>query len=864
MMAVVPFSEASTMLSSSFEPVESHVPGFGVAADLAPPVSAIAGVDGQGSRPVARLRSERGYEFDFVENEITLITDDPAELAELQSRWPSSVLFDVPLGDPSDASGATRLYLLSIDASGADVSSIGEDLAGLGQNLFGAHEVSSEAALELLAVVAGERRRYGLRVGLNAIVPPSAIDRRQSLEAGIGVELTDSVGSLAFTYAPDAFTWPYAKREAASPSGYDRPLDTGAADAVRAVLRAGGLGNRVPVTIFDAGFYPNEDFPPYSLIGPAREDNPWPCSGADAPPAPGTICAAHGTHVVLSGFARANNDFATFAPGGEVADLQLVQSPARDVGSIVRYIRDAIGAVVSDPPRIVNISASSAVPAGLCFAVCEPLDELIKVLRDNGIVVVASAGNADIDVDATDEFIGVVFEEAAIIPCELDEVLCVGATTAFQTIRAEEYSNFGTAGGDGNSVDLFAPGDVYSVDAEAADVINGVGAVGDLQNVIRGTSFAAPFTAGTLALTMAANPSLPADAAVGCLLGTAFRPFPGGEFRSINALGAVSCALGNTHPFVEITTPSERETFFRGTEDLLVTAFADDYEDGSALPVDWTSSLDGFLGSGIAGETLGIYASPDLTAGEHDLCVEATDAGGRSDSDCVTVRILNVNPEATIQQPNNFATFFQSDEINLAVDFVDPDGSGSPTIEWWVYSVDIPVDSRPDTPTATGPAPSVSASGYAPGDYLVDVRVEDSDGGFDTDYVRITIDEDPENLPPTVTITSPEPGATESGAPDDPATFLVEATAEDHEDGPIPFEQIEWWISKAGGLFEPVELRPLTLCLTICITSYFLDVTPLPGVTETEITIQGRVEDSEGEPNRARNTEVTVVVTQLI
>lgn len=858
-------ANASTMFNSSFEPIESLVPSIGVNTSLAPPLDEVPGLEGQPPRPIARFSYDigSGGRFDFVANEVYLISDDPAELDELQSRWPATVLLDDPLGNPDDPGDTTRLYLLRVDASGADTSRVEEDFAVLGLNLLGTNEVSSEAALELLAMVASERTSYGLRVGINAILAPDDYDLRVSEESDAGVALAD--GPLTFGYDPNAFTWPFLKREAISPSDFDFPLDTGAADAVRAVAAAGRLHRSVPVTIFDAGFYPNKDFPPYTIIGPARRQNDWPCSGSDSPPAPGSNCATHGTHVVLTGFGRSDNQFGTFAPGGAVADLQLIQSPsiAGDLDSFVRYARRALGALTADPPRIINISAGATIPGEACLFVCEPLDEVVKILRSEGVVIVSSAGNAGLDVDRTEEFcfgfICVEEEADAFIPCETEGVLCIGATTSFRSVRTG-YSNFGSSGDDGNSVDLYAPGNLYSVDALAADVVNET-PNDDLQAVF-GTSYAAPFSAGVLALTMAANPALTTDEAVACLLGTAFRPFAAApDYRSINALGAVSCALGDTHPFVSIRTPVSGSSFVRGQRNLPLLAQGDDYEDGTRLPVRWTSSIDGELADGTTGVSsdIGIRG---LTAGEHEICAEVSDAGGRSDSDCVTVRILNAEPEAIILQPNEGASFFQSDEIILEADVQDLDDSGSHRFEWKICEQFF----CPETPDATGRSARVPASPYEPGRYLVELRVVDDDGAHDFTVARINIKEDPPNLPPTVTITSPESGAT--SGPNDPNSFLVEATAEDPEDGSIPFSEIEWWISREDGPFEQVELRALTLCtgppFNICNTLHYLDVEPVAGKVETEITIQGRVTDSAGQPNNAENSEVTVFVQQLI
>lgn len=863
-LSVLPLAaQDETVYRSSFE--NNEVLNVVVDPGLVPLIDSQPGFDGGPPRPLALMQSAfgDGYAFHFVENEIYLITDDPQDLVDFQGRWPSTVLMEVDLDVLDTGATQDRLYLLSVDAAAADPARIRQELEGLIPTLVGDYSVSTETALRLLALAAIEIGDHGLRVGINPVLQTDTLSRRSVQEAVFGDNI--SAGSLVYPYDRNAFAWPFSKRENQFPSSYSRPLNTGAAEAVRVVGAAGRLTRNVRVMIADAGFFPNEDYPPYDIIGGLRGENPVGCG--DGPPAPGTVCAAHGTHVALTGFARVDNAFGTFGPGGEVADLLLLQSPSLDLAGFVNYLIDGVRAFAANPPDIVNISAGESIPGGWCFLACEPLDLLVGILRSNGVVVVASAGNNNYDVDATDRFCFIAcveFEEAAVIPCELDGVLCVGASTSFQTFRTS-YSNFGTSGSDGNSVDLYAPGNLYSVDAESADEANPV--PDDRLQIITGTSFAAPMTSGVLALTMAANPAQTAIQAESCLLNNAFRPAAGSSsFLAINAVGSVSCAMGGSHPFVDLLTPLASQVFLRGAELLRLFANADDYEQGTALTIQWTSSRNGNLGSSAPGAPFD-RSLLGLQLGNHQICANVTDASGRNALDCVNIEVRSSPPSASILQPSASASYFVSSSITLVASSSDLDGP-DPTganVRWYLARSGQAFGA----PVATGLNAILPGGSRTPGDYLVKLEVTDSDGETVERFRSIFIEEDPSNLTPEVTITSPAPNETRvyNGVP---VRFGVVATANDVEDGSIPFSHIQWSIRTNNGPSQPVTLQFFDFCITppiglpVCNRIYYLDLLPAGSSVSTRFDLKGTVQDSSGQTNETSNGRVTFFITQLI
>jgi subtilisin family serine protease len=233
-----------------------------------------------------------------------------------------------------------------------------------------------------------------------------------------------------------------------------------------------GSGRGVTVYVFDGGV--STEHP--QLVGRVR-------TGFTGFPDDPKVCNAHGTAVAG---AIAGTTLGV-APDAEIVDVKMVQ--CEKLRGTIKAIVDGAHWVIKDHkehpgPAVANWSfiadTSARIPA---------LDSAVAALRANGIAVIVSAGNMDIDA-------------CRVSPGNSQGTIVVGASavdvdTSAALAQMVDRRAAGTAWGP--CIDLYAPGDsvlLPSLDHEMKPI----------SQLWNGTSMAAGYVSGAAALFLEAHP----------------------------------------------------------------------------------------------------------------------------------------------------------------------------------------------------------------------------------------------------------------------------------------------------------------------------------------------------------------------
>jgi len=825
--------------------------------NVVPIVAEIDGIDGGAPRTIGRIQDSNGH-LDVVTSELILISENPSDATDLMNRWGGTLMASFDPNANTGIAGPT-VYLIEIPPAIVEEADIIAGLNQIAPQIHGGLTGDGDDLGALLGVIVEERVVHGLNVSFNSLMPRNAFIDRTTTESDI------AFASLPVSYSDDAYEWATIERDPDIAGDSYWPNDTRVGEAWRVMDMAGLLNRTSRAMIWDGGFWPNADFPPFSSFGAMRSPNTDPTGCGSGSVAPfGSTCEAHGTHVVEAGFGIPDNAFGVAGPGGPVADLGLLSSPEIDVFAILRFITSTMPAALSERPDVINISAGFEIPAGWCVLACPPLNLMTQVLTNAGSLIVAAGGNQNRDVDQQDSFCivsaCVSFEAFTYAPCELDGVLCVGATQHEESYRAS-YSNWGTAT-DANSIDIFAPGDLFSVIARNAD--SNATEIYDTVQMVNGTSFATPFVSGVATLVNSAQPALNAHQIADCILRSAHTE--SGSFlvnKRINAVGAVSCARdGRTHPFVEIVNPVASTSVQQGIELLTLRADAHDYEQGAGISIRWTSNVDGFLMNTTPGEIINI-PTLNLTRGTHHISALVLDRTGLSHSDTVSIEVTNPLPILTLLAPSGPGSYYVGSPITFTGSSLDPNETpmngplDDSQVRWLVNGSQVGTGhSFIWTPTTNGPR-NICFAGT------------DDDGEDGTpDCTSIWVDSVPTNTPPVVTFTSPTAG-TSYNYDGTPISVPLAWTTTDAEDGTIPFSQHNFSISKNGGPFTDVtgDIESFTYCSQpepapiFCsgfTTTFSLDIEPLGTTSTTNVVLRATATDSGAQTSSPATTNITI------
>ncbi|MEN0065991.1 MAG: S8 family serine peptidase [Myxococcota bacterium] len=711
---------------------------FEVDASIAPRVAMIDGVNpGETPRPVGSILTEDGVQSDFVQDEISIVAASAAEIQPLLERYNGTIVGQVEI-----RSQGLFSFLVRIDPSIPDPSTVAQDLASTNPDEQRSFAVDSDDSLGLLAAVAHEAREFGNAVDVNWILEDADIASGSTAEAPSGTGSWDE----------DAFTWTYFE------DGGNQ--DFGVTAAWELLLAAGRLDADVPILVVDNGFIENDDYPLDSVVSNLSD---W--------DAPNSGASTHGAHVVVAAMGRLDNGYGAAGPAAPVGSLIATQRGG-DVWSTTQRMRTAIDTF---EPRIATMShtfsvAVDWVPFGPGFL--PELDASTALYYDfaaEGIAMFGAAGNDSAELSSA---FGTTSWRA---PCQVGVVMCVGGLGWNSTNRAGG-SNFSDVP-DRNLVELWGPFTVWSVADATQPNLNQA-------DTVSGTSFATPFVAGVAALVMAADPALSSDAVRSLLTETA-QPAGAGADPRVDAQAAVAFALDL--PTVEILEPNDGLSVPLGTE-IVFEARAEGQADVDYQVVwDLAGELELTNEGGFGTHTL-FY--DELPPGTHTITASVQE-NGTTVSDSIEVTIEYDGFDLFILSPNNNAVAFSNEVLPLvghssANPFMLPDSN----VVWRMVRDGVSVF------TDTGHTTEVPAHIVDEGTYLIEFSGSDDVTAFTRDIVLNVIDK-PDNFP-TATITLPNNGNSWIG----PEIVEFQGFASDPDDGVVGSERLRWTAIWSGGQID--------------------------------------------------------------
>lgn len=226
-------------------------------------------------------------------------------------------------------------------------------------------------------------------------------------------------------------------------------------------------------------------------------------------------------------------------------------------------------------------------------------------------------------------------------------------------------------------------------------------------------------------------------------------------------IGITVNPMGNDPPVVAITSPGQGSVHFAGAV-ISFMATASDAEDGT-LPVSsimWSSSLDGFLGTG---SPLGVST---LRVGGHRITASVTDGGGSVGFASIELTVLASNepPVVAITSPADGSAFTAGTTIALRGMASDPeDGALAGAALTWRSHLD----------GVLGSGVSLDFASLSPGMHVLTLSAVDSGGRMGSAGVQVRIEPAMTNVPPIALL-----GAPQDAFAGDPVTLTASASSD--------------------------------------------------------------------------------------
>jgi hypothetical protein len=229
-------------------------------------------------------------------------------------------------------------------------------------------------------------------------------------------------------------------------------------------------------------------------------------------------------------------------------------------------------------------------------------------------------------------------------------------------------------------------------------------------------------------------------------------------------------------PTLEVVAPSSGSSFVQG-EELIFSAVANDAEDGTLdAAIEWSSSLNGSLGTGAT------VVTSSLSAGSHVITARITDSDGNVVTQSLNLTLLpntNTPPTVSISLPADNASFTQGGFVSFQAGASDVEDGNLTSAITWSSSLD----------GLLGSGGNISRSNLSIGSHLITATVVDSQGNTTTAVRNISV-QAPVNTAPIVSISSPANGASLSAG----VSFTLSGSANDAQQGNMS-SSIQWLLN---------------------------------------------------------------------
>ncbi|WP_345457041.1 S8 family peptidase [Deinococcus aluminii] len=475
--------------------------------------------------------------MEFFEQELVVRVTDETAFQSFLTKYNGVVVNDGALPAPPSSSLKTRVVpdrqwrLVRVKAPMVSLEELAQELAALGMQ--GDIRIPDQDTANLYALALDYAHTDGVKAELNLALKPQA-----------------SGSALEHQRSPSVFRQPMNNWW----------LQAGAGNVIRAWEEFGTSGQGVGIAIIDVGFTPNDpdiiNSDPLNGIGARRgvmqydfaQNDYDVTSDAGGDPDPnGTTWHGHGTAAIA--FGAQNNHYGETGVAPDATPMLF--RVGRGIGNAMSYYDAgrAVDTAVAWGASVISMSFSANTPGGVGIPGTY-LGAALDRAEARGVINVAAMGNSQN---------GEYYDFARWpwktypVPAVWSAVIAVGATNSINT-RAS-YSNYGPVvgiwapAGESNGADAIrvAPSNKYSSGCYSINFCMTT----DETEIFPGTSAAAPFVAGAVALMKQVKPSLTKRDVLNIFSQTARKNTPDGNVNGaglINVYEAVKLARDYTPP----------------------------------------------------------------------------------------------------------------------------------------------------------------------------------------------------------------------------------------------------------------------------------------------------------------------------